>query len=218
MLVFVNLQKLTKRDQSWSISEIVQAIVVLIHFHSFSSLVFGCGLNDVNTNYLFGHSVNTSNGHKKQVPVTDNQPSSPKTPSSPITPPSPASVDALLEGSVDMLIEKMQTITEHKLCDETSQEDLGKGFEKVESQNIDVKILSSKNETNESGLVKYLEDPDFCYMDFAKQREIHEIPTFRIQDYSWDDQGFSLANRLYPDIGSLLDEKFKVAYNLTYHT
>ena len=188
----------------------------MIHFHSFSSLVFGCGLNDIDTNYLYGHSDIASNVHKKQVPATDNP--SPKPPSSPITPPSPLSLDAFLEGSVDMLIEKMQTISENKLYDETSQEDLGKGFEKVESQNVEVKILSSKNDENESGLIKYLEDPDFAYIDFVKQREVHDIPTFRIQDYSWDDQGFSLANRLYPDIGSLLDEKFKVAYNLTYHT
>ncbi|KGL76796.1 Sestrin-3, partial [Tinamus guttatus] len=29
------------------------------------------------------------------------------------------------------------------------------------------------------------------------------------QDYSWEDHGFSLVNRLYSDIGHLLDEKFR---------
>lgn len=38
------------------------------------------------------------------------------------------------------------------------------------------------------------------------------------QDYSWEDHGFSLVNRLYPDFGQLLDEKFQIAYNLTYNT
>ena len=38
------------------------------------------------------------------------------------------------------------------------------------------------------------------------------------QDYSWEDHGFSLANRLYPDIGTYLDDKFNTAYNLTYYT
>lgn len=38
------------------------------------------------------------------------------------------------------------------------------------------------------------------------------------QDYSWEDHGFSLVNRLYPDVGQLLDEKFQIAYNLTYNT
>lgn len=39
-----------------------------------------------------------------------------------------------------------------------------------------------------------------------------------LQDYSWEDHGYSLVNRLYPDVGQLLDEKFQIAYNLTYNT
>ncbi|ETE69949.1 Sestrin-1, partial [Ophiophagus hannah] len=37
-------------------------------------------------------------------------------------------------------------------------------------------------------------------------------------DYSWEDHGYSLVNRLYPDVGQLIDEKFQIAYNLTYNT
>jgi len=33
-----------------------------------------------------------------------------------------------------------------------------------------------------------------------------------LQDYSWEDHGFSLVNRLLPDMGQLLDEKFQVQY------
>ena len=66
-------------------------------------------------------------------------------------------------------------------------------------------------------LLRFIQDPEFTYQDFAKRRQ-SDIPTFRAQDYSWEQQGFSLANRLYADIGMLLDEKFKVAYNLTYMT
>lgn len=39
-----------------------------------------------------------------------------------------------------------------------------------------------------------------------------------LQDYSWEDHGFSLVNRLYSDIGQLLDEKFRMVRNLTYNT
>ena len=66
-------------------------------------------------------------------------------------------------------------------------------------------------------LLRYVQDSEFVYQDFAKRRQ-SEIPTFRAQDYSWEDQGFSLANRLYAEIGTLLDDKFRVAYNLTYYT
>lgn len=41
---------------------------------------------------------------------------------------------------------------------------------------------------------------------------------FFFQDYTWENHGFSLVNRLYSDIGHLLDEKFRMVYNLTYNT
>lgn len=40
------MQKLTKGDDSWSLAEVVQAIVLLAHFHSLSSFVFSCGINE----------------------------------------------------------------------------------------------------------------------------------------------------------------------------
>ena len=33
-----------------------------------------------------------------------------------------------------------------------------------------------------------------------------------VQDYSWEDHGYSLVNRLLPDMGQLLDEKFQVNF------
>ena len=64
----------------------------------------------------------------------------------------------------------------------------------------------------------YVDDPNYTYQDFAR-RGAENIPhTFRVQDYSWDDHGYSLVNRLYNDVGFLLDDKFRVAYNLTYKT
>lgn len=41
---------------------------------------------------------------------------------------------------------------------------------------------------------------------------------FILQDYSWDDHGYSLVNRLYSEVGNLLDEKFKTTASLTYNT
>ena len=38
------------------------------------------------------------------------------------------------------------------------------------------------------------------------------------QDYTWEDHGYSLIQRLYPEGGQLLDEKFQAAYSLTYNT
>lgn len=38
-------QKLTKGKDSWSLAEVVHAIVILTHFHSLCSFVFSCGVN-----------------------------------------------------------------------------------------------------------------------------------------------------------------------------
>uniref|UniRef100_A0A8C6YL44 SESN3 protein n=1 Tax=Nothoprocta perdicaria TaxID=30464 RepID=A0A8C6YL44_NOTPE len=60
--------------------------------------------------------------------------------------------------------------------------------------------------TRATNLACYLQDPDFGYQDFARRDE-EQAQVFR--DYSWEDHGFSLVNRLYSDIGHLLDEKFR---------
>ncbi|KAG8195461.1 hypothetical protein JTE90_002633 [Oedothorax gibbosus] len=50
------------------------------------------------------------------------------------------------------------------------------------------------------------------------QRPEDHTSDFIIQDCTWDDHAYSLLNRFYDDVGTLLDEKFKVAYDLTYYT
>jgi sestrin len=67
-------------------------------------------------------------------------------------------------------------------------------------------------------ITRFVDDPSFTYEDFAQRGEKSAMPTFRNRDFSWEDYGFSLAERLYMDIGQLLDEKFTLAQNLTYHT
>ena len=40
------LQKLTKGSDSWSLGELVHALVILSHYHAISSFVFGVGIGD----------------------------------------------------------------------------------------------------------------------------------------------------------------------------
>lgn len=69
-----------------------------------------------------------------------------------------------------------------------------------------------------SNVSHYIDDPNFTYQDFAR-RGCENVPTtFRVQDYSWEDHGLSLVSQLYCDVGYLLDDKFRIAYNLTYYT
>lgn len=54
-------------------------------------------------------------------------------------------------------------------------------------------------------------DPDFTYQDFSNVPDI-SIPSFPIQDYSWQDHGFALCSRLLGDTGVLLDERFTAVF------
>jgi hypothetical protein len=38
-----------------------------------------------------------------------------------------------------------------------------------------------------------------------------------IQDFSWDEQGFSVMSRFYADMSLLLDDKFRIAKHMTYN-
>jgi hypothetical protein len=37
------------------------------------------------------------------------------------------------------------------------------------------------------------------------------------QDFSWDEQGFSVMSRFYADMSLLLDDKFRIAKHMTYN-
>ncbi|CAH1407802.1 unnamed protein product [Nezara viridula] len=188
-----HIQKLTKGSDSWSLAEVVHAIVLLAHFHSLSSFVFGCGVNE----------AVEEKGEPKNVSPTKQTTGNGK--------PGP---NGWSEVGVETLMERMKSLSERS--EEPSESERAKRFERVEVQGVEL----SSNETTplKPSIGQFVEDPSFIYEDFARRDETSDIPTFRVQDYSWDDHGYSLVNRLYSDVGNLLDEKFKTAYNLTYYT
>ncbi|KAI1294604.1 Sestrin-3 [Halotydeus destructor] len=251
-----HIEKLTRnRDDSWSVSELVHAIVLLAHFHALSSLVFSCGINDdYDTADSTGSSSSSSSAASAPSVASTGGGQATKRSTAPgdmtpPSPPSPPSGSPVSEGTVEALLNKMQSMSEQKRSDVegtggATDEDLVKGFQDVDNAEMGppspnglacprLSPLSSSILPSDSGtggknslnsttvlpdLLKYVDDKyDFCYVDFARRRE-SDLPTFRVQDYSWDDHGFSLVNQLYDNVGNLLDRKFKLVYNLTYYT
>lgn len=198
-----HIEKLTKGQNSWSLSELVHAIVLLSHFHSLSSFVFSCGL----TQELDTSSQKTENNNVVlQKTEFDHQNGQ------------TAISQQQSEVTVDALMQRMKKLSETSAeCTET---ELSNRFKNVELQAAELPAGVSRE-----GLAmvpqqigRFVDDPNFTYQDFAR-RGAENIPqTFRIQDYSWDDHGYSLVNRLYNDVGFYLDDKFRTAYNLTYYT
>lgn len=115
--------------------------------------------------------------------------------------------------TVETIVQKMKNISEQRSSEPTLEE-------RARCFNTECnggELLAARRSVPRSDLSQFVTEPAYGYQDFSR-RGVSEIPTFRIQDYSWDDHGFSLVNRLYNDVGELLNEKFKVAYNLTYYT
>lgn len=112
-------QKLLKGQNNWSLSELVQAIVILVHMHSLCSFLYGCGITP---------EIDFDGGHTYKPPSLSefNQRS--------------IEGDDLSLNGVDSrscmteLMEKMKEVeAEHDTLMETTQEELFQQFEKVES-------------------------------------------------------------------------------------
>lgn len=203
----IHIEKLLKGQDNWSLSELIQAIVILVHIHSLSSFVYGCGITP---------EIDRDGGHTFKPPsLSDSNQGSIDGDS--------LSVNGMhcSHSCMTELMEKMKEVeAEHDALMETTQEELFQQFEKVESGEVATgkDKVTCGIDTPQPGIARYLEDPSFGYSDFATRNPEMDISTFRVQDYSWEEHGFSLINRLYPDIGQLLDDKFSCTINLTYNT
>ncbi|XP_030890982.1 sestrin-2 isoform X3 [Leptonychotes weddellii] len=120
---------------------------------------------------------------------------------------------------VEALMERMRQLQESLLRDEgASQEEMESRFELEKSESLLVTPSADILETSpHPDMLCFVEDPTFGYEDFTR-RGAEAPPTFRAQDYTWEDHGYSLIQRLYPEGGQLLDEKFQAACSLTYNT
>ncbi|XP_028139001.1 sestrin homolog isoform X3 [Diabrotica virgifera virgifera] len=217
-----HIEKLTKGKDSWSLAEVVHAIVILAHFHSLSSFVFSCGLNQELDQLASGYQyhsdttvttkTNSNKTKPKDIPIVEPSAEPPEWKTTSTTPPSPTEP----EVGISTLMQRMKTLSEQQ--QECKPEELAKRFESIESQSAEIGAVGTQPESTPADISCYVDDASFMYIDFAKRLDSQDITTFRVHDYSWDDHGYSLVNRLYNDVGNLLDDKFRTAYNLTYYT
>ncbi|KAI8128605.1 Sestrin like protein [Lucilia cuprina] len=282
-----HIENLTRGKNSWSLSEVVHAMVLLSHFHSLSSFVFSCGLTQkldglsspklktppatltapqtptgtaamqqqqpfmavenltqqqqqpqktVLSEITLNNNNNSMDHHNHQVYCNNNaavaaaaatvsHSSGGGAVGMPLTGVAAATnsvngvnkLNAQPSVTVEALMERMKVLSQKQ--DECSEAELSNRFKNVEMQTAELPAASTVAPAEIPPVIShYIEDPNFTYQDFAR-RGAENIPnTFRIQDYSWDDHGYSLVNGLYEDVGTLLDQKFRCAYNLTYFT
>ncbi|XP_012599374.1 sestrin-3 [Microcebus murinus] len=217
-----HIQKLVKTgENNWSLPELVHAVVLLAHYHALASFVFGSGINpERDPEISNGFRLISVNNFCVCDLANDNS-----IENASLTGGNYGIVDSLSE--LEALMERMKRLQEDRDDEEASQEEMTTRFEKEKKESLFVvsgdTFHSFPHSDFEDDMIvtsdvsRYIEDPGFGYEDFARRGEEH-LPTFRAQDYTWENHGFSLVNRLYSDIGHLLDEKFRMVYNLTYNT
>lgn len=145
--MFVLFQKLTKGKDSWSLAEVVHALVILAHFHSLCSFVFSCGLNqelDEAKGYNFkgdmtyeasAFSRTSENSSSKANPKDEPQKNHKDWNSSTTTaPPSPTEP----EVGITTLMQRMKTLSEKP--EESNPVELAKRFESIETQSAEIRV------------------------------------------------------------------------------
>ncbi|UXI22154.1 extensin-like [Sarcoptes scabiei] len=239
-----HITNLTKSDaSSWALPELTHAIVILAHFHSMCSLSFGCKFgfelpevleDDADYEEVEIEEIRFDGDDRKRITKVVKR--------------SPASsliverCRQLIQEDANLakVMTAFTTITKRRhekylaRANERREQSQNENNSKSTNQSMpatpiintqcmdligEFKINTwSEDEWKKNNYDVFIDDQEFCYVDFAKRTQLSEISTYRIQDYQWDDQGYSLSNYLYPDIAGFLDEKFKVGYNLTYYT
>lgn len=87
----------------------------------------------------------------------------------------------------------MQTLSQK--TEECTPTELAKRFEHIETQSAEIVAVGPEPQETPADIDCFVDDASFVYQDFAKRSSPQNYPIFRVQDYSWDDHGYSLVNR-----------------------
>ncbi|NXU47115.1 SESN2 protein, partial [Turnix velox] len=152
-------------ENSWSLAELVQALVLLTHYHSLASFVFGCGINPEGEQEG-GQGCGTPSPHRDSPASED---------SSGVR----AGKEALWE--VELLMERMKLLQESQLQEEgVTQEEMATRFELEKTESLLVGPSDVSEHSLHSNVLCFVEDPEFGYKDFTRRGQ-QAPPTFRAQ-------------------------------------
>ncbi|NXG76721.1 SESN2 protein, partial [Baryphthengus martii] len=153
-------------EDSWSLAELVQALVLLTHYHSLASFVFGCGINP-EEEQDGGHGCRPPSPHGDNSPASDDSTGG------------SGGKDAMRE--VEVLMERMKLLRESQLEEEgVTQEEMETRFEQEKTESLLVAPSDLTDHSLQSNVLCFVEDPEFGYKDFTRRGE-QAPPTFRAQ-------------------------------------
>jgi len=173
LLTTNHIKILTDGDESWTLTETVQGLVVLIHFHGLSSFLLSSGTEESEQTNSIQRKT-----EKKSIEFLD-----------------------IIDKSLDRKVWK-QVQKELKRKRSFSEGEITKSYQ-------------TKNVShNSKRLLRPLVAKPFCDIPGQLNKYNEKPNNIRIQDYCWDDQGFSVLSTFYADIAMLFDDKFRSSKSL----
>jgi len=185
-----DIKALLTGADSWSKSELTQALVLACHFHSLSTFVLGCGLTQ---------EIDSSAGHTYGTSPSDMEEAMLLTPDD-------TQHRYMFEDIFSRLIKPQD-------MHHTSSDDNTQIFENLQSEQRSVQAgetIAVKNASN--AVAHYIENPGF-------KHEVPKGPQLKSHDFDWDEAVYPCTRDHYnTEIADILDEKFKAIKTLTYKT
>ena len=210
------IQKLIRGNDNWSLSELLQAVVVLATAHALSSFALGCGvvseidmiggtvLNPLKFAYSVADGIDVARDAVEETEDVDQT-----------------------QELIHRLINKDEMLADESAASGTSKE----AFESCEiletfksaqsSHNSQISLESTGNEKSFNFILEDLnrfkgQDNEMHHTDFNFKATDYSI--FRLQDYNWEEHGCALIGKFLPDVGDILDDEFSAILNLTDHS
>lgn len=191
--------ELTNGEDSWSLPELVQAVSILSTFHCLAGFAWGFGIT-VEVDRRGDYSSNVL--------------------SLPISPEEVEGDENEIRQSTTELVHRLKAYSDKSDTESISSvsstsSDAQKFFEESEIGWTPKAraTASEKKKKNVNDFSHYHGGVEMNHEDFNVKSQDYKV--FRLQEFSWEEQGFSLLNRYYPGIGDQFDELFTETINLT---
>ncbi|KAF4128775.1 PA26 p53-induced protein (sestrin) [Phytophthora infestans] len=225
LLTADHVAELLRSDQadSWSVSELVHAIIVLCQAHSMASIALGVGCAEEVDLAVFGQFGYALDAEAASAEGVDNQEA--------IDASSCSSVDlSTIDRDDEMLLKQLKknsgldsdTADEEEEAadgqlgeegDEEEEDYAADGFE-IAVDEADYGINATVGRRKDT-LWRFCGGSAIRYTDFDVRSEEYEV--LHTEDFSWDEHCFSLVKRYFPgEAGQILEDLFNLTSKLTY--
>lgn len=188
------------KSNVWSLSEFVQAIVIISHVICLSSFTHGVGIDYHIGSLAEKRSSTISTDSNTMLDMND---------------------DLINNSKYNCinLVNKLNELDTHRDKNKIDTiEDNFREFESTINKDLDANECQIQSNTSfYSYSSKYVDDPHFTYVDFANRPDKLKSPALRHHDFSWEEHCFSIISSYYPEAATFLDDKFTCIKSLTYN-